>query len=136
MPWSIMNASVRRSPFTGKEAPMSAASKPYVSPKQYLELERQAEFKSEYFDGGVFAMSGGSSGRSLIAANEIREVGQQLLGTPCRVNINDPRVHASKALYTYPDANVVCGALQFSDELPRDSRSLSPIGADEIARRG
>jgi Uma2 family endonuclease len=131
-----MNASVRRSPFTGKEAPMSAAPKPCVTPKQHLELERQSELKSEYFDGEVFAVSGGSPEHSLIAANEIRDLGQQLLGTPCRVNINDLRVHASKALYTYPDATVVCGALQFSDELPRDSRSPSPIGAHETARRG
>jgi Uma2 family endonuclease len=115
---------------------MASLPKDYLTPEDYLARERAAETKSEYFDGEVFAVSGGSPEHSLIAANEIRDLGQQLLGTPCRVNINDLRVHASKALYTYPDATVVCGALQFSDELPRDSRSPSPIGAHETARRG
>ena len=35
---------------------MSLHPKPYLSPKDYLALERRAEFKSEYFDGEIFAM--------------------------------------------------------------------------------
>ena len=31
-----------------------------VTPGEYLELERQAEYKSEYYNGEIFAMSGGS----------------------------------------------------------------------------
>ena len=37
---------------------MSTLSKPYLTPEQYLEIERKAEFKSEYYQGEMFAMSG------------------------------------------------------------------------------
>jgi len=29
----------------------------YITPEEYLALEREAEYKSEYFDGEIFAMS-------------------------------------------------------------------------------
>ena len=37
---------------------MSTLSKTYLTPEQYLEIERKAEFKSEYYQGEMFAMSG------------------------------------------------------------------------------
>jgi hypothetical protein len=39
---------------------MTALPKQKLSPEAYLEIERQAEFKSEYFEGEVYALSGGS----------------------------------------------------------------------------
>jgi Uma2 family endonuclease len=30
----------------------------YLTPEQYLEIERAAEYKSEYYDGEMFAMAG------------------------------------------------------------------------------
>ncbi len=39
---------------------MSVQTKPFITPEEYLERERAAEFKSEYYNGEVFAMSGGS----------------------------------------------------------------------------
>jgi hypothetical protein len=39
-----------------------------LSEGQYLEIERKAEFKSEFFDGEMFAMAGGSRRHSLIAS--------------------------------------------------------------------
>ncbi|MGI8741891.1 MAG: hypothetical protein ACR2NN_04855 [Bryobacteraceae bacterium] len=37
---------------------MSSQPNISISPEQYLDLERKAEFKSEYFDGEIFAMAG------------------------------------------------------------------------------
>jgi hypothetical protein len=31
---------------------------PFLSPEEYLEIERKAEYKSEYYHGEMFAMSG------------------------------------------------------------------------------
>jgi Uma2 family endonuclease len=31
-----------------------------MTPEQYLEIERAAEFRSEYYDGLMYAMAGGS----------------------------------------------------------------------------
>ena len=42
---------------------MSTQSKLYLTPEQYLEIERKAEFKSEYYQGEMFAMSGASEVR-------------------------------------------------------------------------
>jgi len=42
-----------------------------MSPAQYLELERQAERKSEYFRGEMFALPGATRKHCLIATNVI-----------------------------------------------------------------
>src|SRR5882762_591732 len=59
---------------------------------QYLEIERTAEFKSEFFDGEMFAMAGGSRRHSLIASNLIGELRTRLKGRPCVVFNSDLRV--------------------------------------------
>ena len=48
---------------------MSALEQPFYTPEQYLEMEREAPFKSEYYGGQIFAMSGGSSPHSVIGGN-------------------------------------------------------------------
>jgi Uma2 family endonuclease len=95
---------------------MSAAAKPFVTPEQFLELERQAETKHEYFAGEIFAMAGGTPEHSLIAVNVTVELGAQLRGGPCMMYNSDMKVRATEALYTYPDVTVVCGEAQFAGE--------------------
>jgi Uma2 family endonuclease len=96
---------------------MSAAPKPFLSPGEYLAREREAETKSEYYDGETFAMAGGSREHSLIAANVIAELGSQLRESPCEVHTSDLRVQVGGAgPYAYPDVTVVCGEAEFADE--------------------
>lgn len=95
---------------------MSLQPKPYLSPEDYLALERRAEFKSEYFDGEIFAMAGASEPHNLITINTIRELSIQLKKRPCKAYANDMRVKVSPmGLFTYPDVIVVCGQAQFDD---------------------
>ena len=95
---------------------MSLQPKPYLSPEDYLALERRAEFKSEYFDGEIFAMAGASEPHNLIVANTLSEIRQQLKKRPCRAYANDMRVKVSPTgLFTYPDVIVVCGQARFDD---------------------
>jgi Uma2 family endonuclease len=75
---------------------MTAVPKTTLSPEEYLARERQAEIKSEYYDGEIFAMSGGSREHSLIAANVIRELGLQLRERPCEVHTSDMRVQVDE----------------------------------------
>jgi Uma2 family endonuclease len=95
---------------------MSTQSKPYLTPEQYLEIERKAEFKSEYYQGEMFAMSGARRAHNLIVTNVLRELSTHLRGGPCEVYPSEMRVHVTPAgLYTYPDIVVVCGEPQFLD---------------------
>ena len=94
---------------------MSTANK-RLSPQEYLALERQAEVRSEFFDGEMFAMSGASYEHTLIKDNLARETGNQLMGGPCHVLTSDMRVKIKKTgLYTYPDVVVVCSEPEFED---------------------
>jgi len=95
---------------------MSAAPKPYITPEQYLALERQAETKSEYFAGEIFAMAGSSPEHSLITVNTTAELVQQLREKPCNVYNSDMEVRATEDHYAYPDVTVVCGEAQFGGE--------------------
>ena len=96
---------------------MSTLSKPYLTPEQYLEIERRAEFKSEYYQGGMFAMSGARYAHIKVVANAMRELGQQLRGRPCQPLSSDMRVRVTPVgLYTYPDIVIVCGEPQFLDD--------------------
>ena len=40
--------------------------KPYLSPADYLAIERSSEFKSEYFNSEIFAMRGASGPYNVI----------------------------------------------------------------------
>jgi len=83
----------------------------------YLRLERQAKFRSEYFDGEMFAMAGGTRAHSLIAINLAREVSNQLKATNCVAYNTDLKVKVeATGLFTYPDISVVCGEQRFLDE--------------------
>ena len=96
---------------------MSTQSKPYLTPEQYLEIERKAEFKSEYYQGAMFAMSGARLSHIRIVSNIMRELGQQLRGRDCEPLSSDMRVCVKPVgLYTYPDIVVVCGKPKFIDD--------------------
>lgn len=96
---------------------MSQQLKTLVSPEEYLRLERQAECKSEYLNGEIFAMTGASRNHNLITVNVSRELSQQLKGRPCEVYSADMRVKVLwNGLYTYPDVAVVCGEPKFEDD--------------------
>jgi Uma2 family endonuclease len=90
---------------------------PRLSPQEYLARERAATYRSEYFDGEMFAMAGGSPQHSLIKVNVTGELRARLKGAPCTPYDSDLRVQVSATgLYTYPDASVICGPLEFEDE--------------------
>ena len=83
---------------------------------EYLAIERPALFKSEFHDGEMFAMAGGSPMHSLIAANVIRALGNRLAGRGCLTFTSDLRVKVEMTgLNTYPDVSVACGEMRFAD---------------------
>lgn len=96
---------------------MSANPVPRLTPEQYLEIERKAEFKSEYYGGEMYAMSGGTYPHGVIILNLGAELRAALKGRPCSTTSNDVRLRVSPGgLYTYPDVMVVCGDPRFADD--------------------
>ena len=96
---------------------MSQQVKSYVSPEEYLWLERQAEYKSEYLNGEIFAMSCASREHNLIAGNIFGELRQQFKDRQCEAYMSDMRVKVTATgLYTYPDVIAICGEPKFDDE--------------------
>jgi Uma2 family endonuclease len=96
---------------------MSSQPTTYLSPAEYLERDRRAEYKSEYFNGEMFAMAGASPNHVWIVANLMVNLGQQLLPKPCRISASDLRLRVTPTgLYTYPDVMVVCGDPQFAED--------------------
>lgn len=82
--------------------------------RQYLALEEKAEYKSEFYQGEIFSMSGGTGDHSLIASNLIREVGIALKGKACNMYNGDFRVRIENAdSGVYPDGMVICGPREY-----------------------
>jgi Uma2 family endonuclease len=107
---------------------MSSQPKTYLTPEEYLAIERQAETKSEYFNGEMFplrgmgkphdafAMVGASRKHNLISANIIATLVTQLRDRPCELYPSDMRVRVpATGLYTYPDVVVACSEPNFED---------------------
>ena len=93
---------------------MSSAEVPeFVAVEDYLATEKGALRKSEYIDGWVRAMSGGTVRHSCIKINCSASLVNALKGHRCRPFDSDMllRVHqAGLTRYYYPDLQVVCNS--------------------------
>lgn len=88
----------------------------FLTPEQYLEIERAATFRSEYLHGEMFAMSGASVRHNDIVNNLAAVVRAQVKGR-CRYYTTDLRLLIpATGLYTYPDLMVICGEILYSGD--------------------
>jgi Uma2 family endonuclease len=95
---------------------LSANRTQFITPAEYLETERTANEKHEYYEGEVFAMAGGTYRHSRLKMRLAHLLEARLSGKRCRPTDADMRVKMkSLGLYTYPDASVVCGKPEFED---------------------
>jgi Uma2 family endonuclease len=95
---------------------MPAAPIPRVAREEYLRQERLAPFRSEYYAGHIFAMSGASRPHNRIVTNLSTSLDVQLRDRPCNVYSNDMRVSVRGGqFYLYPDVVVTCGQERFED---------------------
>ncbi len=100
-----------------KARPLSTQPKTLLTPEQYLEIERKAEYKSEYFNGEMFAMAGAKWAHNLLVANLVAGLHRQFESRLCLVLPSDMRIRASATgLYTYPDVIGICGEPRFLDD--------------------
>ncbi|MBE7496643.1 MAG: Uma2 family endonuclease [Verrucomicrobiaceae bacterium] len=103
------------------------------SVEDYYDLEEEEVFKSEYYDGEIFAMAGGSPEHSLIVANLLRELGIRLKGKTCTPYDGNLRIQIpATGLITYPDASVFCKKLEFDPKDKRRQTAVNPSVVFEV----
>ena len=82
----------------------------YYTPEEYLELEEKAEYKSEYRDGEIIPMTGGTTNHNKIALNFAANLKFGLKKQNYDVYIGDVRLWIPRyRQHTYPDIMVIQG---------------------------
>jgi Uma2 family endonuclease len=95
---------------------MSTQTVPFLTPEQYLEIERNAEIRSEYLAGSMYAMSGSTLNHALLVTNTGLSLNTQLRGHECTAFATDLRLFVRRHdLITYPDIFVACRPFQVLD---------------------
>ncbi|MEQ9354775.1 MAG: Uma2 family endonuclease [Coleofasciculus chthonoplastes F3-SA18-01] len=89
---------------------MQVTEQRYYSTEEYLALEEAADYKSEYIDGQIFPMAGGSTNHNQIALNFSTELNFAFKKLDYRVFMSDVRLWIpQRRIYTYPDVMVIAG---------------------------
>jgi Uma2 family endonuclease len=77
--------------------------------EEYFLLEKNdPDTCYEYYDGYIYAMSGGSFNHDMIKSNVQRILWGLLRSGKCRVYSSDIKVYISKERYFHPDVTVTC----------------------------
>jgi Uma2 family endonuclease len=110
---------------------MAAHAQPFLTPEQYLEIERAAVLRSEYYDGRMYAMAGGTQTHQRLKDRLAFALNKRLENGPCEAGTSDLRVSVSyNGLYTYPDVFVLCGESKLLDG--HKDTLLNPVLIAEI----
>jgi len=97
--------------------------------EQYLKYAENATTKHEFYQGEIFAMSGGTFNHAAIAGNTYAALKTQLKGQPCQPMNSDMRVHSPLEFDTYPDVSLYCGMPELTDN---QQTLLNPIIIFEV----
>ncbi|MEA5568421.1 MULTISPECIES: Uma2 family endonuclease [unclassified Anabaena] len=93
---------------------MQITQQRYYTPEEYLALEEAAEYKSEYIDGQIIPMAGGTVNHNQIALNLSTELNFAFRKQNYRVYMGDVRLWIpQRRIYTYPDVMIVAGEPEF-----------------------
>ncbi len=111
--------------------PAVAYGKKKLTPEEYLEWEREAPQKHEYYRGELFAMAGTGARHNVIAKNLMVDIGTQLKGKQCQPYGSDLRIHIPEnTLFTYPDISIICRDIV--EEEANDDYTIEPTVIIEI----
>ena len=95
---------------------------------EYRALEEKAEFKSEYGNGEILPMSGGTINHNRIVRNFVSVLDNAFRQKPYEVFMSDLRVWIPQhGRATYPDVMVISGDPAFSDNRSDEVLSLIHI---------
>lgn len=103
----------------------------YYSVEDYLSFEESATERSEYCNGEIFTMAGGTPNHNQIALNISSDLNFQLKRKDYRVYIADIKLWIpQKNSFNYPDVMVIAGSPQFYDN--RKDIILNPLLVIEV----
>lgn len=106
---------------------MGQSARQRIAFDEYLRMEAMSPLRHEWLDGAVWAMAGATPDHAAIAVNITTQLSTQLRGKRCRVFSADLRIRVrSTGLGTYPDASVICGAIQFDPDDARKTTAVNP----------
>ena len=121
-------------PIRGKVPAMSTAEdRSRITPQEYYRLEAVAAEKSDWFDGEMFNMAGGTTNHSRIKGNLFFAVRKRLAGGPCEPLDSDQRlVIQETGLRTYPDLSVYRGPIEYDEEDATGQTAINPTALFEV----
>lgn len=100
------------------------------TPEEYLALEEKAEYRSEYDNGEITAMAGGSLNHARIIRNIDRLFGVRL-SENCESITTEIKIHVENyRKFYYPDVFIFCGKPIFYQE--RTDTIINPILIIEV----
>ncbi|ALB39432.1 MULTISPECIES: Uma2 family endonuclease [Nostocales] len=106
----------------------------YYTPEEYLELEEQAEYKSEYRDGEIIAMTGGTTNHNKIALNFAASLKYGLRKKNYDVYIGDVRLWIPRyRQHTYPDVMIIQGEPIYATE--NTTTVMNPLLIAEVSSK-
>ncbi len=89
----------------------------YYTPGEYLALEEQAEYKSEYHDGEIISMTTETTNHNEITGNIAANLKFGLNKKPYKVYMANVRLWIPRnRLYTYPDVMVIKNKPIYADK--------------------
>lgn len=113
---------------------MQVKEQHYYSPEEYLQLETAATFRSEYYNGQIFPMAGGTPNHNRIAGNFYAALNFSFKRQPYDVFVSDMRLSIPRRrLYTYPDVMIVAGQLEYAEN--RRDTITNPIIIAEVSSK-
>ncbi|MCB9230603.1 MAG: Uma2 family endonuclease [Bacteroidia bacterium] len=113
----------------------TSEKKLHYSFEEYLAREEQSDYKSEFYKGEIYAMSGGTGDHSLIGTNITRELGNALMGKDCFVYGSDLKIRIEEAnAAVYPDGMIICGPRKYYKD--RLDMITNPMVVIEVLSEG
>lgn len=96
---------------------MQVTEKRDYSPEEYLALEEAADYKSEYINGQIIPVAGGTTNHNRIALNISAALNFAFKQQDCEVFMGDVRLWIPKRrIYTYPDVMIIAGEPEYFND--------------------
>lgn len=101
----------------------------HITRDEYFGLEKNSEIKHEFYNGEIFAMSGGTFNHAAIGVNVVTTFKIKLRSKCCKPTNSDMRIETPNGLVTYPDAAVYCGTPELTEN---QCALLNPVVIIEV----